>query len=139
MTITRHLEVIFCDDIREEVGNKLSFMGVYSADLTVPMVPIVLNKLCIVVRAIADNSDPFQSLKVSIFQDDDNAELISSGQIALPDVNADLKESPLQVVQLTFMLTPFQIDKETTIKVSAISEREELRGVGLRVHVAPAS
>ena len=37
MSITRHLEVIFCDDIREEVGNKLSFMGVYSADLTVAL------------------------------------------------------------------------------------------------------
>ena len=45
MSITRHLEVIFCDDIREEVGNKISYMGVYSADLTVPVLPIVLNKL----------------------------------------------------------------------------------------------
>ena len=66
MSITRHLEVIFCDDIREEVGNKLSFMGVYSADLTVPVLPIVLNKLCIVVRAITNNSDPFESLNVSL-------------------------------------------------------------------------
>lgn len=136
MSITRHLEVIFCDDIREEVGNKLSFMGVYSADLTVPMVPIVLNKLCIVVRAIADNSDPFQALKVSIFHDGEDTELITTGQIALPGVNPDSMESPLQVVQLTFMLTPFQIDKETTIRVKATTEREELSSVGLRVHVA---
>lgn len=136
MSITRHLEVIFCDDIREEVGNKISFMGVYSADLTVPVLPIVLNKLCIVVRAITNNSDPFESLNVSIFQGDDSAALINTGPIALPIVNPDSKESPLQVVQLTFMLTPYQIDKETTIKVKATTEREELSGANLRIHVA---
>ena len=136
MSMTRHLEVIFCDDIREEVGNKLSVMGVYSADLTVPVLPIVLNKLCVVVRAITNNSDPFESLTVSVFQGDDSAELITTGQIALPVSNPDSKESPLQVVQLTFMLMPFQIDKETTIKVMATTEREELSSAGLRVHVA---
>jgi len=138
MSITRHLEVIFCDDIREEVGNKLSFMGVYSADMTVPVVPIILNKLCIVVRAITENSDPFESLKVSVFQGDDRIELITTGQIALPDANLDSNKSPLQVIQLTFMLSPFQIDKETTIRVQAITEREELNSVGLIVHVPQA-
>lgn len=138
MSITRHLEVIFCDDIREELGNKLSFMGVYSADMTVPVVPIILNKLCIVVRAITENSDPFESLKVSIFQGDDSVELITTGQIVLPDANLDSNKSPLQVIQLTFMLSPFQIDKETTISVQAITEREELNSVGLIVHVPKA-
>lgn len=136
MSITRHLEVIFCDDIREELGNKLSFMGVYSADMTVPVVPIILNKLCIVVRAITENSDPFESLKVSVFQGDDRVELISTGQIVLPDANLDSNKSPLQVIQLTFMLSPFQVDKETTIRVQAITEREELNSVGLIVHMA---
>jgi hypothetical protein len=138
MSITRHLEVIFCDDIREELGNKLSFMGVYSADMTVPVVPIILNKLCIVVRAITENYDRFESLKVSVFQGDDNVELISTGQIVLPDANLDSNKSPLQVIQLTFMLSPFQIDKETTIRVQAITEREELNSVGLIVHVPQA-
>jgi hypothetical protein len=73
---------------------------------------------------------------VSVFQGDDSAELITTGQIALPVSNPDSKESPLQVVQLTFMLMPFQIDKETTIKVMATTEREELSSAGLRVHVA---
>ena len=101
-----------------------------------PVLPIVLNKLCIVVRAITNNSDPFESLNVSIFQGDDSAALINTGPIALPIVNPDSKESPLQVVQLTFMLTPYQIDKETTIKVKATTEREELSGANLRIHVA---
>ena len=139
MSIPRHLEVIFCDDIKEEVGNKLSFMGVYSADLTVPVVPIILNKLCTVVRAVADKSEPFESLNVSIFQGDDSAELISTGPIALPSLNPDSMESPLQVVQLTFMLTPFQIDKETTVRVKATTEREELISAGLRIRVAQAA
>jgi len=90
----------------------------------------------IVIRAITNNSDPFESLNVSIFQGDDSAALINTGPIALPVVNPDSKESPLQVVQLTFMLTPYQIDKETTIKVKATTEREELSGANLKIHVA---
>ncbi|MFN5445849.1 MAG: hypothetical protein ACK5AJ_04285 [bacterium] len=90
----------------------------------------------IVIRAITNNSDPFESLNVSIFQGDDSAALINTGPIALPVVNPDSKESPLQGVQLTFMLTPYQIDKETTIKVKATTEREELSGANLKIHVA---
>ena len=31
----RHLEVIYCDDIREEVGGKISLMGIYTGDMIV--------------------------------------------------------------------------------------------------------
>lgn len=40
--------VIFCDDIRSEVGNKLSFMGVYSLSMALPAgttFPVSLPKL----------------------------------------------------------------------------------------------
>lgn len=39
---------IVCDDIREEVGRKLSFMGVYGQepDVIVPHLPFLFPKLC---------------------------------------------------------------------------------------------
>jgi hypothetical protein len=36
----RHLQTIFCDDIRHELGGKLSYIGVYSGRLIVPDFPV---------------------------------------------------------------------------------------------------
>jgi hypothetical protein len=38
---------IFCDDIRQEIGGKLSFMGVYYGAMYVPQFPIILPKFCV--------------------------------------------------------------------------------------------
>jgi len=39
---------LFCDDVRSEVGNKLSLMGVYGQDLLLREFPTTLPKLCAV-------------------------------------------------------------------------------------------
>ena len=38
---------IFCDDIRQEIGGKLSFMGVYYGAMYLPQFPILLPKFCV--------------------------------------------------------------------------------------------
>jgi hypothetical protein len=45
--IARHVETLFCDDIRHEVGGKLSYIGVYSGGLFVRAFPVTLPKLCL--------------------------------------------------------------------------------------------
>jgi hypothetical protein len=40
MKIANNANIIFCDDIREEVGNKMSLMGIYSDKILVPSLPI---------------------------------------------------------------------------------------------------
>jgi len=42
----RHLYTIISDDVREELGNKLSFIGVYDKSIFVPKLPARLAKLC---------------------------------------------------------------------------------------------
>ncbi len=42
--------VIICDDIRTEVGNKISMMGVYQKDIFVPRFPYIFPKLCFVIN-----------------------------------------------------------------------------------------
>ena len=39
---------LFCDDVRNEVGNKLSLMGVYGQDLLLRKFPATISKLCVV-------------------------------------------------------------------------------------------
>jgi hypothetical protein len=46
MTAQRTVIAQFCDDVRQEIGNKFSLMGCYGSDLYVPAFPITLPKLC---------------------------------------------------------------------------------------------
>lgn len=136
---SRHLEVIYCDDIREEVGNKFSYMGVYSSDLTVPNAPILLPKLCVAVKVTTDIDDLIKALEVRIvkIKDDVETELLSTGTITYPAEWPRLDNGSTRLVaQMTFVLAPFQIDEDTTLRVKAITDRGELRGAGLRIHIA---
>ena len=141
----RQLEVIYCDDIRQEVGNKFSYMGVYSSELIVPSTPVLLPKLCIAVKVSTDIGDPFEALEARVVKvkGDDETELLSTGALQLPTELYGLDDGVNRrfAVQLTFMLAPFQIDEETNLRVKAITEREELRGMGLRIRIVtpPAS
>jgi len=135
----RQLEVIYCDDIRQEVGNKFSYMGVYSGELTVPNAPVLLPKFCMSVKASTDIGDPFEALEARVVKvkGDDETELLSTGALQLPTELYGLDDGVNRrfAVQLTFMLAPFQIDEETNLRVKAITEREELRGMGLRIRI----
>lgn len=48
LKIAKNVHFIICDDIRQEVGNKISLMGIYD-DLVVPKIPIVLRSFSIVI------------------------------------------------------------------------------------------
>jgi hypothetical protein len=43
------VDTLFCDDVREESGNKLSYMGVYGGNLLLERLPAVLPKFCAVI------------------------------------------------------------------------------------------
>ena len=140
-SLPRHLEVIYCDDIRQETGNKLSYMGVYSGELFVPDVPVLLPKLCIAVKVVTEAADPFESLEIRILKGDNETELLATGPIAIPAETPSATDgTTAQIAVFAFMLAPFQIDEETIIRVKATTEREDLRGVALRIRTAsPAS
>lgn len=140
--ISRHLEVIYCDDIRNEVGNKNSYMGIYTSELTVPAAPVILSKLLIAVKAVTDISDPFESLNVRIvrIKNDEEIELLSSGLLPSPpldEIAGRDKYSTNIIAQLYFMLSPFPIEEEIVLRVIANTEREELVGAALRIRIVP--
>ena len=41
---------IICDDIRQEIGNKLTFVGVYQDQIIVPAFPFTFPKLCFFIQ-----------------------------------------------------------------------------------------
>lgn len=39
----------FCDDVRSEIGNKTSLMGIYGGELLVPVMPTMVPRLAVVI------------------------------------------------------------------------------------------
>lgn len=137
-TASRHIEVIYCDDIREEIGNKVSYMGIYSKDLFVPTAPIVLPKLCIAVKVVTDMNDPFKELEVRVLKGEDEVELLTTGPIPGPPDDWTSEDNlTFMVAQMAFVLAPYQIDGDTILRVRARTEREDLKGRALRILVGP--
>lgn len=133
--VVRHVEAIYCDDIRQEVGNKISYIGVYAGELNVSA-PVVLPKLCIAINVVTDKSDPFESLAVRVLQGEDNVEIVSTGLVPIPK-NIPVPDSGNACIvgRFMFVMAPFQIDRDTVLRVRAKTEREELKGPALRIRI----
>ncbi|MCK9504677.1 MAG: hypothetical protein M0Q95_10910 [Porticoccaceae bacterium] len=66
----RYVHALWCDDIRQEVGNKPSFMGAYVGGITVPSLPIIFPKLSVYVWVSTPISNPFKTIALRIVRDD---------------------------------------------------------------------
>ena len=60
---------LFCDDVRQEVGNKLSFVGVYGPNLVVPAMPTSLLKLCCVMMVRVPAKKVPKSIEFRVLRD----------------------------------------------------------------------
>jgi hypothetical protein len=139
----RQIQTVFCDDIRHEVGGKLSYIGVYSGMLFVPTFPATLSKLCLAMNVLTPADRPFAKLTVRLLKDEDvlvegtldDAQL--SAAVDLPTDDAMAKDRIL-ALQSIIVFSPFVLEGPCTLRVRAETEEGELRGLGLRVEQAPA-
>jgi hypothetical protein len=64
------ITTVFCDDIRLEVANKISLIGVYAGDILVNKFPALLPKLCVWVNITAIGTAPLERALVRLLRDD---------------------------------------------------------------------
>ncbi len=134
----RFLTAIFCDDIRNEAGNKLSFMGCYQGELLVPAVPIGLSKFCVYASASTPIDKPFKSLKFRIMLDND----IELARLEIPEESFGMTpRTPDETVtrlnvNTAIVFSPFFIEKPTMLRL--IGETEEGVIVGPRILIKAA-
>jgi hypothetical protein len=132
--MTRSLFAIFSDDVRLEVGNKLSYMGCYTGSMVVPQMPLMLPKLCVVMHAITPAANPFKELRFRLLKND---EVVSEQEAnldvpPLPLPFAEGEEVSHSVYQI-FQLFPVQITEPCRFRARALTEIGELRGGSLIV------
>lgn len=139
------LEVIYCDDVRQELGNKQSFIGVYPGDLYVESMPIVLPKLCVVATLSLSSESHYESLRVKVMEGEQC--IFKTSDITPlptpPDVAGDLVGQDPEAaggdgirVGIVLVLSPFQIDEETSLRVIAEGDGMQIPGRGLRIRRA---
>lgn len=138
----RYLHAIYCDDIRYEMGNKQSLMGIYTSDLWIPEAPAILPKLCVIANIATPLDKPFTKLIIRIMRDDETiieAPLIDDQlhQPQLKIIENEDKDNPHRSIGLVgiFVLSPFSIEKECTLRVRAETENGELIGNGIEIKI----
>lgn len=137
-TTDRILTAIFCDDIRHEVGNKMSFMGCYQGELFVSAMPTGLSRLCIFATALTPIERPFKSLTFRIVMDGNlelaRLEIPSEALFSMPDVVDET--ATRKFVSTALMFSPFIIEKPTSLHLMADTEEGEVIGPRLSIKVA---
>lgn len=135
MSAVKHLTAIFCDDIRREEGNKLSYMGVYGGDLLVPSFPAVLPKLCIAMRVTTSPSPP-PAITFKLLKDEETlAEREIGAEIlaAMTSTTSDPGETPFYMVQTIFQVFPVELLGPCKFRARALCDGEQLKGGSLVV------
>jgi len=141
------LSTIYCDDVRQEVGGKLSLIGVYNGVMYVQQFPVTLPKLWVVAIFVTSKDEPPKSLKLRVFKDNEPfADLDATPEHLQQLANArepvvPLPEGSRRVIstQTQVCFAPLILDAPCVLRVTAITETGETRGLSLQVQELSAS
>lgn len=142
--IPRHVETLFCDDIRHEVGGKLSFIGVYSGGMFVQSFPVTLPKLCLMVKTVTPADEPLRSLKLRVLKDEEtlqeialDEEQLTAASDAAEEMTDKERKERIHMAQFMLVFSPIQFDGPCKLRVRVYTEDGELHGIALKVDQAP--
>ena len=91
MSAPRVGHCVFSDDIRHEVGGKISLIGIYRGDIIFPTSPpIIYPKLCASVWLIAEPDDIPNEIHVSVLAPDQT----EIARLDIQDMDAVFSDSP---------------------------------------------
>jgi hypothetical protein len=126
----RFASAVFCDDIRYEVGNKITLVGLYNRDLFVSAFPAHLNRLAVSLTIDMPIGEKVESIGVVVEKGDEIIfEIPSQNLAALPKSqhNNDAKgrDAPSRLTfGMQFFLPPTPVLEDCTIRVRAILGEE---------------
>lgn len=134
MSFAPHLWATFCDDVRQEAGNKLSYMGIYGSNLVVPSFPTTLVKLCCVFSLRVPAQSPPKSVIFRLLRDDEvlyEADVSSVEPMRPAASPADAQERWALTIGTIAQLLSFPVTQNSRLKARAVVDGVELRGGAL--------
>lgn len=111
---SRWMHVMYCDDLREEVGGKTSYMGVYDGKMLVREFPVMLPKLCVIATVSTPIHKPFGILLVSVHQDGRRISTARVSKDVLDNWDGDK-------FLFHFLFPNFRIESPCTLRVECTS------------------
>ncbi|NTV93959.1 MAG: hypothetical protein HGA75_00895 [Thiobacillus sp.] len=132
MSEQRLLVAQFCDDVRQEVGNKYSLMGCYTEELIVDKLPAVLPKLCAQVRVTTPIDNPFTKFVLRAHL---NGETIAEMDVGIadltpPDNKLELKRMGVMAIM---SFSPLVVTDPGKLEIEAETEDGVLKGNALSI------
>lgn len=110
----------FCDDIRREHDGKITIVGSFHNEISVPTVPTIIPQLGIVCHFIIP-SEP-KRRKIPLFIEFGDSQIDGTGEVILPEDDHLPEEMTMRHVTTNAMFTPFEIDQEGVLTVKAVLE-----------------
>ncbi|MEA1832538.1 hypothetical protein U8607_10630 [Methylobacterium durans] len=127
--MTRYGYSIFCDDIRNEVGGKLSFIGCYNSVMFVPASgPCILPKFCVHSNIVSSADHPLPSVVLRcycpgdldpIFEEKIETPVIKEQKKLVSKLEREHSAPRLIVASASLLLSPFEINGPGLISMRA--------------------
>ncbi|WP_441347693.1 DUF6941 family protein [Sinimarinibacterium sp. CAU 1509] len=141
LSVPKHVTAIFCDDIRTEMGNKLSYMGVYSSDLVVQSMPKTLPKLCVAVTVVTPADELPNTLRILLLRDSSvlvdtgviRDELTQASEDIATDPGADSVARNAVSYQFQFVLEHFSIERPCRLRLQVDTDGETMPSPSLNI------
>jgi hypothetical protein len=142
MSMQTSLSAVYCDDIRNEMGGKVSLMGVYQSDMLFPQFPVITSKFCArVTLRFAVEDRPKEALKIELFAGNNVIGAIEMDReqvqnTELPPFDADIPaEDQYLALQAMLIFSPFQIEAPCRLRLIASVDGNEIEGNGLKLRL----
>lgn len=115
----------FCDDIRQEIGNKFSFVGCYQDVMVVQQFPAQLPKLCAHVTVLTPTSKPFERLVIRTKLNEDvvaELEMPVSSLVESFNAKAAITELGRLSIRAMIVLSPVIVTEPCKLRIEAETE-----------------
>lgn len=132
-----YVHVLWCDDIRQEIGNKPSLMGVYTGGLLLPSLPTSLSRLSLQIYICTPLNWEPEKVAIEIYRDDAPAFIKLEPEVERgPEELAPPEGATQRQLQLSVILGPTEIPVGSKwFGVRAILDGQTFEGPKLRVSV----
>jgi hypothetical protein len=130
----------FCDDIRLEVGHKLSLIGCYSDEMIVQSFPATLPKIAVQVKALTPLQCPFERLTFKLnLQSNTIAQLDADASLLRELAKRSQKDARWISVAAVMLVSPLVVSEACDLVLAAETESGPVRGAILKIRSSSAS
>lgn len=131
----RFIHTLYCDDVRQEVGGKMTFVGAYQSQmLSEQPGDLMLPKLCIVLTAQTPHDQPFQKMLIKLFRDDEILQQMDVPVLDQSPVNVSGgRPANFDVRGIILTLQGLRFEKSAVLRIQVETESEVLSAPGFQV------